>query len=29
MLDALFIKKLFNVGVAKFGAIVTSHLLYR
>jgi hypothetical protein len=29
MLDALFIKKLFNVGVAKFGAIVTSHLLDR
>jgi hypothetical protein len=27
--DALFIKKFFNVGVAEFGAIVTSHFLDR
>jgi hypothetical protein len=27
MLDALFIKKLFNLGVLKFGHIVTSHFL--
>jgi hypothetical protein len=27
MLDALLIKKLFNVGVAKFDAIVTLHFL--
>jgi hypothetical protein len=29
MLDALLMKKLFNVSVAEFGAIVTSHLLDR
>ena len=27
MLDALFIKKLFNLGVLEFGPIVTSHFL--
>ena len=29
MLDALLIKKLFNIGVAEFGTIVASHLLDR
>jgi hypothetical protein len=27
MLDALFIKKIFNLGVLEFGPIVTSHFL--